>query len=459
MPAPTKADDPPDVKPTSQPSQKSMTKAERRELQEKQRAAKLAQKNSQGGPSAASQSKPSKTLSTPQKKSGDTSGSGAVKSSQAKEAGTSSAVVADDNAAVSRGLQIFSHFGLPKPIGHTIKGDIHPAIIRLGLLFSEFRICGSNARCIATLTAFKSVIQDYTTPPNNTLSRHLMTHLSPQITHLVSARPMSVTMGNAIRQLKLEISGSDIDMIEQDAKDALCQKIDNYIRDRIIIADEVIQELAGKKINDGDIILTYARSSVVEKILMNAHEEGKRFSVIVVDSRPLLEGIFDTSPPDSFPDQLLGKALLRNLAKVVPPIPCTYALLPALPSLMTEVTTVLLGAHSLSANGAVYSRAGTALVAMIAKTHSVPVMVCCETYKFSDGVMLDGFGKNELAPARFSTPPKHSPILPATPNLDILNPLYDLTPPLSITAVVTEVGLIPPSSISSIPLALGRTTL
>jgi len=30
---------------------------------------------------------------------------------------------------------------------------------------------------------------------------------------------MSVTMGNAIRQLKLEISGSDIDMIEQDVCD------------------------------------------------------------------------------------------------------------------------------------------------------------------------------------------------------------------------------------------------
>ena len=44
-------------------------------------------------------------------------------------------------------------------------------------------------------------------------------------------------------------------------------------------------------------------------------------------------------------------------------------------------------------------------------------------------------------------------------NLEILNPLYDLTPPTYITAVVTEVGLIPPSSISSIPLALGKTTL
>ena len=62
------------------------------------------------------------------------------------------------------------------------------------------------------------MIQDYTTPAHNTLSRHLMTHLSPQITHLVSARPMSVTMGNAIRELKLEISGIDIDMIEQDVR-------------------------------------------------------------------------------------------------------------------------------------------------------------------------------------------------------------------------------------------------
>src|ERR1700729_4033482 len=70
------------------------------------------------------------------------------------------------------------------------------------------------SKCIVPV--FLQVIQDYITPPNNTLSRHLTTHLSPQITHLVSARPMSVTMGNAIRQLKLEISGSDIDLPEQD---------------------------------------------------------------------------------------------------------------------------------------------------------------------------------------------------------------------------------------------------
>jgi len=46
------------------------------------------------------------------------------------------------------------------------------------------------------------------------------------------------------------------------AKNALCDEIDNYIRDRIIIADEVIQELAGNKIKDGDVILTFARQCV-----------------------------------------------------------------------------------------------------------------------------------------------------------------------------------------------------
>lgn len=146
------------------------------------------------------------------------------------------------------------------------------------------------------------------------------------------------------------------------------------------MADEVIEELAAKKINDGDTVLTYARSSVVQKVLLRAHADGKRFSVIVVDSRPLLE----------------GKTLLHALTATVPPIPCTYALLPALPSVLTEAKIVLVGAHSLHSNGAAYSRAGTALVATMAKEANVPVVVCCETYKFSETVMLDGFAKNEL---------------------------------------------------------------
>ncbi|KAI0068970.1 IF-2B-domain-containing protein [Artomyces pyxidatus] len=439
-----------------------MTKAERRELQERQRAAKAAK--TAAGPAAGTPTvnvkgggggklaQPSTPASPAPKKGGTSQGAAQAKALAAAVVTGPAKGAKDAKAAAgvgedivgSRGLRIFSHFALQKTAGHVAKGDVHPAIVRLGLMFAEFKVCGANARCIATLSVFKQVIQDYVTPQHNTLSRHLNTHLSVQISHLVSARPMSVTMGNAIRQLKLEISGSDIDLPEQDAKDELCHKIDNYIRDRIIIADQVIQETAMKKIHDGDVVLTYARSSVVEQVLLEAWSEGTQFSVYVVDSRPMLE----------------GKRLLSVLAAAS--IPCTYLLLPALGSVITEISTVFVGAHSIHSNGAVYSRAGTALVAMMAKQHSVPVVVCCETYKFSEGVQLDSFTKNELAPLgdRFSsfplTRPRESLTLQNRPNLEILNPLYDLTPPSSITAVVTEVGVIPPDSISSIPLALGR---
>lgn len=144
---------------------------------------------------------------------------------------------------------------------------------------------------------------------------------------------------------------------------------------------------------------------------MSEYASGKRFSVIVVDSKPLLEGLlvflFIFGKVVNIFYRIIGKELLKSLTDGPNPIPCTYALLPALPSLLPEVSTVFVGAHALFSNGAVYSRAGTAMVAMMAKSHSVPVVVCCETYKFSDGVMVDGFSKNELGNLKTTPLPVH----------------------------------------------------
>ena len=58
---------------------------------------------------------------------------------------------------------------------------------------------------------------------------------------------------------------------------------------------------------------------------------------------------------------------------------------------------MLLGAHALLANGNVMSSAGSAMVAMVAKSYNVPVLVCCETYKFCERVQADSFVFNELS--------------------------------------------------------------
>ena len=73
------------------------------------------------------------------------------------------------------------------------------------------------------------------------------------------------------------------------------EKIDNFIRDRITMADQVITSLGLQKIQDGDVILTYARSSVVQGLLLAAHAKGIKFKVIVVDSRPRFEGTHSPS--------------------------------------------------------------------------------------------------------------------------------------------------------------------
>lgn len=61
-----------------------------------------------------------------------------------------------------------------------------------------------------------------------------------------------------------------------------------------------------------------------------------------------------------------------------------------------QVSKVIFGAHALLANGYVMSRIGTSLIALVAKSYNVPVLVCCETYKFCDKVLTDAFVSNEL---------------------------------------------------------------
>ncbi|GAA5969668.1 hypothetical protein JCM11641_007998 [Rhodosporidiobolus odoratus] len=356
-------------------------------------------------------------------------------------------------------LQPFLHLDLPAPsssLSHSAKSstaNIHPSVIRLALQYSEFKVVGANARCIAMLEAFKDVIASYTPPPQTTLTRHLpTTHLNPQIAHLIRARPLSVSMGTAIRFLKYEISLIEMEGDLDEAKALLHQKIDSFIRDRILLADRVIEQHAIDKINDGDVILTYARSSVVEGVLLEAKRAGKDFSVVVVDSRPLYE----------------GKNLLASLRHAG--IPTTYVLLPSLSLILPRVSLCLLGTHALLSNGSMFARAGTAMVAMMLKEQGVPVVCCCETYKFSERVMLDSIVGNERAtplpllsalpppPASTSAsaPSSSKPTPPSsTPqqhqNLSPLSLLYDVSRPEDVTVVITEAGLIP---VQSVPVLL-----
>ena len=103
------------------------------------------------------------------------------------------------------------------------------------------------------------------------------------------------------------------------AKAHLIKSMDNFIKEKILLAGEAISKTyAIQKVQDNDVIVTYARylyrnwhsllcclifiqtqlfciflhlsSSLIIRILKDAYDVGRKFRVIVVDSRPKNEG-------------------------------------------------------------------------------------------------------------------------------------------------------------------------
>lgn len=297
-------------------------------------------------------------------------------------------------------------------------------------------------------------------------------YLSPQIDYLKSHRPISVSMGNAIRWLKDYIVHIDPDVPESHAKQDICAAIDTFIRERITVADTAIAGTACAKIRNGSTIVTFGKSSIVEKTLLRAKEmENRNFSVVVVDSRPLFE----------------GRNMARSLAAAG--IRTSYMLHTAASHALKNADLVLLGAHAMMANGRLYSRVGTAAVAMLAHSQHVPVIVLCESLKFTDRVALDSIVLNEIAPPdELVIAPEEKKVDEAVdvgnnnnsqkgnaggkkhskdkdedkdaskeavglngwrdvPGLQLLNIMHDVTPAEYINMVITEYGSLPPSSV------------
>lgn len=305
--------------------------------------------------------------------------------------------------------------------------DVHPAVLALGFQLSSYEICGSSARCVAMLLAFKEAIKDYSTPTGTALPRHLEKHyLGDQITFLVSCRPLSESMGNAIRWLKKLISNLDPDLPEQEAIDHICESIDTFIRERITITDQAIAATASPQIKDGSVVLTYAKSFIVEKTILEAHANGTNFRVITIDSRPLFEG------------KNLATSLMHAGLEV------EYLPFSAISHAVKQATVVLLGAHSMLGNGRLKSRIGTASVAMQAFKAGIPVLVCCESVKFSGRAALNSIEHNEVAAESELVSRGESDEID---NLKILNLMYDVTPAEYIKMVICEYGSIPASSV------------
>ncbi|RYR33386.1 hypothetical protein Ahy_A10g047966 isoform B [Arachis hypogaea] len=461
-----------DVPSISKPVKANTTKAERRALQEAQRAAKATSKaDGRAEPgkgvkqSSGKKDGPPVTSSTAtDKKSGGRSLEKERKKDvppprmqfddKSRVEKAKRRALVNQTEAVNR-VELFRHlpqyeYGsqLPKLESKLFQIDsVHPSVFKVGLRYLAGGTSGDNARCIEMLRAFQEAIRDYSTPPEKALVRDLTAKIGSYVSFFTECRPLSISMRNAIRFVKSRIAKLPLSHSESEAKATLYSDIDRFINEKIILAAKVIVGHAATKVRDGDVLLIYGSSSVVEMILLYAHELGKQFRVVVVDSRPKLQ----------------SQALIRRL--LAKGLDCTYTLINGVSYVMHEVTRVFLGASAVLSNGTVYSRIGTACVAMVAHAFHVPVLVCCEAYKFHERVQLDSICSNELGdPNAVATVPGRMNVnyldnWTSEDNLQILNLMFDVTPSDYISAIVTDHGMVPPTSVPVIVREYGREHL
>ncbi|WYZ38697.1 hypothetical protein EsH8_III_000611 [Colletotrichum jinshuiense] len=318
--------------------------------------------------------------------------------------------------------ECFSHLSMAKRIHMTeADKDVHPVVLALGQQMSAFAINDSTARLEATLLAFKKVIDSYTTPPGNTFSRHFTSHvLNPQIEYLSACRPMCFSMGNAVRWLKLQVSKIDIDLPDFEAKKLLGESVDNFIRERITLADFVIVKTAADSIENDEVVLTYAYHPLVERALLQAHADGKKFSVTVVDD----------------PFESTGRDLAKRL-HALQGIQVSYCPdLSAMRDHLHDTARVLVGAEAMFSNGAMYARAGTSDIAIAAADQGIRVMALSETINFTERVAMDSLTYNEIDPEQNTE--------------EAFRLLFDTTRDRHISVVVTELGITSPVSVPAI---------
>eukprot|EP00531_Pseudo-nitzschia_arenysensis_P004073 CAMPEP_0116133022 /NCGR_PEP_ID=MMETSP0329-20121206/9877_1 /TAXON_ID=697910 /ORGANISM="Pseudo-nitzschia arenysensis, Strain B593" /LENGTH=490 /DNA_ID=CAMNT_0003627611 /DNA_START=111 /DNA_END=1583 /DNA_ORIENTATION=+ len=442
------------VKPPPKPK---LTKAERRALQDQQRAAKAAKgggKPNQPTPkkhvlaAQAGEGGQSKANNTSNNNSSNSSNNNNNNNNNKKNnnsgGGSSSNNNNDDDDKNKKNgndcLDLFSHLPqykeMPDPYAPEYTENLHPEVIELGLKYASGEIKGDNERCRSMMQVFLQVLRDYVPPTGNEKSksnnnddfRHHFDHqvLKPSFQFwTVNCRPHSVSMGNAFTFLKTVVASLDREISFDDAKAQLEATIEQYLQERLEFADRAIAQHALAKIQDGDILLTFGYTEAIDVLLRTAQEDKKDFYVWVVDSRAD------------------GKRMLESLKNAG--IPCGYIQLNALTYVMQQVTKVFLGASALLVNGSIYGQIGTACVALLAKSHHVPVLVCCETYKISNKVQLESITQNELGNPRelFGKDERTK-----SSNLKAANLLFDVTSDKFVSGIITELGIIPPTSVA-----------
>lgn len=190
--------------------------------------------------------------------------------------------------------------------------------------------------------------------------------------------------------------------------------------ERLARASEAVARHAAALLSQEDVVATHSRSSTVLATLRNAFAQGKRFTVLLTESRPLAEGV----------------TLARELAAAG--IPVRLFTDAAVGWIVSEARIVLVGADAVTREG-VINKVGTWPLVLAARERAVAAFALASSDKF--------------VPAGYELPPEPprqpDEILPSPPSgVEVVNRYFEATPLDLFAGVVTEDGVLEPEAVA-----------
>ncbi len=248
-------------------------------------------------------------------------------------------------------------------------------------------------------------------------------HIENAAKLLVDTRPTAVSLPNAVR-LTARYTSADV----EEAREEIINNAEQFIK-QAGDALQKIGEIGGRRIRDGDVIMTHCNSHAALSVITTAFGQGKDISVIATETRPRRQGL------------LTSKHLLDH------GIPTTLIVDSAVRYCMKEVDSVIVGADAIAVNGALVNKIGTSQLALAAHEARTNFLTAAETYKFSPDTILGEFIEIE---ERSVDEVIDKETLAGLPELNVRNPAFDITPPEYIDLIITDVGAVPPGMAYSI---------
>ena len=245
-------------------------------------------------------------------------------------------------------------------------------------------------------------------------------------------RPTAVNLFWALDRMRRVLEGSFVSA-EELRKRVVAEALKIYEED--LRVNKMIGEYGKRLINDGDVILTHCNAGALATVgfgtalgvIRAAWYEGKKIKVIATETRPVLQGarltvwelMKEGIPVVLITDSMVGYVMSKGM-----------------------VSKVIVGADRVLLTGHVINKIGTYTISVLANRHKIPFYVAAPISTIDLRSRIEDVVIEERSPdeVRYVL----GKVLITVPEVPVLNPAFDITPPDLVTAIITERGIARP---------------